>query len=90
MITRLRRFFGLIPCSICGKPGTGVWERTSTDLHSISSAQHGEKWMKIKATIDCSGLCGDCFTPRADKAIKALDQAFAGIFPEVRIGDKKV
>lgn len=85
MITRLKRFFGLVPCSSCGKSSGGVWERTSTDFRSLSSTQHGQKWMKIKASIDCRGLCGDCFKPRADKAMEAFDKAFAGIFPEIEV-----
>lgn len=88
MITRIKRFLGLVPCSVCGKKCGGVWERTSTDLHSLSSTVHGQKWMKIKASIDCRGLCMDCFKPRADKAMEAIDQAFAGIFPQVQIGEK--
>lgn len=82
MIKAIKRLMGLIPCSSCGKPGSGVWERKSSDLHWLSSPAQGDKWMKINAKIDCSGLCGTCFTPRADKAMKAFNEAFAGIFPE--------
>lgn len=81
MIKALKRLMGLIPCSSCGKPGTGIWESKSTDLHWLSSPEQGDKWMKIKAKIDCRGLCGTCFRPRADLVMKAVDQAFAGIFP---------
>lgn len=84
MIKALRRLLGLVPCSICGKAGNGVWERKSTNLHYLTSTTSGEKWMKTTAVIDVRGLCGSCFTPRADAAMKAVEAAFDGIFPEVK------